>query len=84
MSYKLGWAAKLVSWGPTGFSADYTRSWNMPTGKDDGNGAGATVVQHFAGWGTEVYMQYRWIDLDRDGANFDPINVGSVGVRVKF
>ena len=82
--YKLGWIAKFGSWGPTAFSGDYTRSWNRPTGRDDGHAAGATVVQHFAGWGTEIYVQYRWMDLDRDGADLEEINVGSVGVRVKF
>ena len=82
--YKLGWIAQFGSWGPTAFSGDYTRTWNRPTDRDDGHAAGATVVQHFAGWGTEIYMQYRWMDLDRSGADFEPINVGSVGVRVKF
>ena len=82
--YKLGWIEKFGSWGPTAFSGDYSRSWNMPTGSDDGHAAGGTVVQHFEGWGTEVYLQYRWISLDRDGASFDDLNVGSVGVRVKF
>jgi cell division protein FtsB len=82
---KAGWLAGLFSFGETAFGVDYTRSVNLPTGKDDGYSLGAAVVQQFEDYGTELYLQYRLYSLDRDAdPSVQDINVGTIGARVKF
>jgi cell division protein FtsB len=82
---KLGWLANFFSVGQTGFGVDYTRSLNLPTGRDDGYSVGAVVVQQFDKYGTEFYLGYRLYSLDRDVASsVENINAGTIGARVKF
>jgi predicted porin len=82
---KLGWLANLFSVGQTGFGVDYTRSLNLPTGRDDGYSVGAVAVQQFDQYGTEFYLGYRLYSLDRDVApSVEDLHVGTVGARVKF
>jgi len=82
---KVGWIADLFSVGNTAFGVDYTRSWNFPTGDDDGFSIGAAMVQELEGYGTELYAQYRIYSLDRDGGpSVKDLNVGTIGARVKF
>jgi cell division protein FtsB len=82
---KAGWLTRFFSFGETAFGVDYTRSMNLPTGRDDGFSVGAAVVQQFEDYGTELYVQYRIYSLDRDAdPNVQDINVGTIGARVKF
>ena len=82
---KVGWLTTFFSFGDTGFGVDYTRSLNLPTGRDDGYSVGGAAVQHFDKYGTEVYLQYRHHSLHRDVApSVQDINVGTVGARVRF
>jgi hypothetical protein len=82
---KVGWLTTFFSFGETGFGVDYTRSMNLPTGRDDGYSVGAAAVQHFDEYGTEIYLQYRLHSLDRDvEPSVQDINVGTIGARVKF
>jgi cell division protein FtsB len=82
---KAGWLTRFFSFGETAFGVDYTRSVNLPTGRDDGFSVGAALVQQFEDYGTELYMQYRIYSLDRDAdPNVQDINVGTIGARVKF
>ena len=82
---KAGWLGRFFSFGETGFGVDYTRSLNLPTGRDDGYSVGAAAVQHFEEYGTEIYLQYRLHSLDRDvEPSVQDINVGTIGARVKF
>ena len=82
---KVGWLTRFFSFGETAFGIDYTRSMNLPTGRDDGFSVGAAVVQQFEDYGTELYLQYRIYSLDRDAEpNVQDINVGTIGARVKF
>jgi hypothetical protein len=82
---KVGWLTTFFSFGETGFGVDYTRSLNLPTGRDDGYSVGAAAVQHFDEYGTEIYLQYRLHSLDRDvEPSVQDINVGTIGARVKF
>jgi hypothetical protein len=82
---KVGWLTTFFSFGETGFGVDYTRSLNLPTGRDDGYSVGAAAVQHFDEYGTEIYLQYRHHSLDRDvEPSVQDINVGTIGARVKF
>jgi uncharacterized coiled-coil protein SlyX len=82
---KGGWRTRLFSAGQTGFAVDYTRSVNLPTGRDKGYSVGGAVVQQFEDYGTELYLQYRLYSLDRDVApSVENMNVGTIGARVKF
>jgi phage shock protein A len=82
---KAGWLTRFFSFGETAFGVDYTRSVNLPTGRDDGHSVGVAAVQQFEDYGTELYMQYRFYTLDRDAdPNVQDINVGTIGARVKF
>jgi hypothetical protein len=82
---KAGWLTQFFSAGQTAFAVDYTRSVNFPTGRDDGYSVGLAAVQQFEEFGTELYLQYRLHSLDRDvEPNVEDINVGTIGVRVKF
>jgi hypothetical protein len=44
---KLGWLTQFFSVGQTAFGVDYTRSVNLPTGRDDGYSVGVAAVQQF-------------------------------------
>jgi len=82
---KAGWLTRFFSFGETAFGVDYTRSLNLPTGRDDGYSVGAAVIQNFEAYGTEIYLLYRLHSLDRDVApSVQDISVGSIGARVKF
>ncbi len=82
---KIGWLTNFFPVGWTAFSADYTRSYNLPTDSDDGYSVGLAAAQAFEKYGTELYMLYRLHSLDRDIApDVHDINVFSFGARVKF
>ncbi len=82
---KVGWLTRFFTFGETAFGIDYDRSVNLPTGRDEGYSVGGAVVQQIEDFGTEFYVQYRLYSLDRDGApSVQDINVGTVGMRVKF
>jgi len=82
---KGGWLTRFFSVGQTGFGVDYTRSLNLPTGRDEGYSVGLAAVQQFEDFGTELYLGYRLYSLDRDvEPSVEDMNVGTVGARVKF
>jgi len=82
---KGGWLTRFFSVGQTGFGVDYTRSLNLPTGRDEGYSVGLAAVQQFEDFGTELYLGYRLYSLDRDvEPNVEDMNAGTVGARVKF
>jgi hypothetical protein len=82
---KIGWQTSLTSLGKTSFGLDYGHSEHISAENDEGDSFGFAVVQSFADYGTEIYVQYRNFSLDRDSApSVSDINVGTVGARVKF
>ncbi len=82
---KLGWQTRLTKYGTTSFGIDYGHSENITADDDKGKSIGVAVVQSFADYGTEIYLQYRNFSLDWDSAaSVSDINVGTVGARVKF
>ncbi|MDJ0945826.1 MAG: hypothetical protein QNJ30_20355 [Kiloniellales bacterium] len=82
---KIGWIADFFSFGTTAFGVDYDRSVNFPSSSDDGYSVGLAAVQSLEQFGTEIFLQYRLYSLDRSGpGNFEDINVGTIGARVKF
>jgi len=82
---KLGWLTNIFGVGPTAFGVDYTDSQNTPTTLEDGDSVSIAVVQQFQEFGTELYAIFRNFALDSDGpTDYQDINMGSVGARVKF
>jgi hypothetical protein len=82
---KLGWLSSLFDLGKTAFAVDVSRGENRPTRDDDGYSVGGVVVQNFDRFGAQFYSQFRWIEFDRKGLfDFQDVNVGTAGVRVKF
>jgi hypothetical protein len=82
---KIGWQTKLTQYGMTSFGIDYGHSEHISAENDEGDSYGAAVVQSFADYGTEIYLQYRNFSLDRaNDPSVSDINVGTVGARVKF
>ncbi|MGD9285212.1 MAG: hypothetical protein PVG68_16195, partial [Desulfobacterales bacterium] len=82
---KAGWRTNFFSFGETDFGVDYTRSMNLPTGRDEGYSVGAAAVQQFEKFGTELYFLYRLYSLDREvEPSVHDISMGSIGARVKF
>lgn len=82
---KGGWLTRFFYFGHTAFGIDYTRSLNLPTGRDDGYSVGGAVVQQFEDYGTECYLQYRLFSLNRDvEPSVEDMHVGTFGARVKF
>jgi len=82
---KGGWLTRFFPVGQSAFGVDYTRSVNLPTGRDDGYSVGVAAVQQFENYGTELYLQYRLYSLNRDAApSVEDMKVGTVGARVKF
>jgi hypothetical protein len=82
---KIGWLANLTSVGYTAFGVDYTRSRDMAADGDRGYSVGGAVVQGFEKYATDIYLQYRLFSLNRTQGNpVSNINMGTLGVRVKF
>jgi hypothetical protein len=82
---KLGWLTRFFPVGETAFEVDYTQTLNQPTENDDGYSVGASAVQFFEEYGTEVYLLYRLYSLDRDvEPSVQNINLISIGARIKF
>ena len=79
---KAGWLADFFDFGKTAMAVDYTRGVNIDSYEFDNNSVGGAVVQKIPEWGTEIYAQYRWYQLN--GANAENISVGTMGTRVKF
>ena len=83
---KLGWIANFSRLGYTAFGVDYTRTDNGYANGDKATSVGFAIVQAFEQYATELYLQYRLHALERSLglAPVEDINVGTVGVRVKF
>ncbi len=82
---KLGWLAKLNSFGNTAFIMEYTRAENTPSAHDVGYEVGAGIDQFFDKYDTELYLQYRRFSLNRNsGPAVQDIFAGTLGARVRF
>jgi uncharacterized coiled-coil protein SlyX len=81
---KLGYQTKLYEAATTSFSIDYGETSDLAQNNDKLKSWALAAVHNISDWGTEVYMAYRMHQLDRDGSDFDDINVFWTGARVKF
>jgi predicted porin len=81
---KLGYRTHPFSIGETAFAIDGYYGEDIGADGDEAKEVGAFVVQNLDPVATELYFGYRYFDLSRDGADFDPINAVLTGARVKF
>lgn len=81
---KLGYKLQVCPLGPTNLAADYGYYEHIDQNNDEAQTFGLFAVQNLSNYGTEVYLGYRWHDLDRPGTDFDSINAVMIGSRIKF
>ena len=81
---KVGWQTKLFEVGNSAFSIDCGFNNDRAQNDDEFQTIGIGVVQKIDAWGTELYLGFRNHQLNRSATQFDHINVGMAGARVKF
>ncbi|HCY85243.1 MAG TPA: hypothetical protein DHV36_08930, partial [Desulfobacteraceae bacterium] len=81
---KLGYKADLNSYGDTNFAFDYGRYEDIRQDDDTAQLFGIYAVQQIKDAGTELYLGYRWHDLDVPGTEYDAIHAAMLGTRIKF
>lgn len=81
---KFGYQVKLFTFGQSNLSVDYAQSNNIFMDDDIASSFGLAYVQNIKEWGTELYLAYRWYELDREHEEYDDINAAMSGARIKF
>jgi predicted porin len=81
---KLGYRTHPFPIGETAFAVDGYYGEDIGADGDEAMEVGAFVVQNIDPAATELYAGYRYYDLSRNDADFDPINAVLTGARVKF
>lgn len=82
---KVSLDTSIWSVGQTGFGVDASYGEHVIANDDEGHSYGVGAVQKFDGIATEVYLQFRYFDLElANGADPESIVAGSIGTRVKF
>lgn len=81
---KPGWQLDLTPLGKTAVSFHYGRTDDMQEQGDEFTSWGLAVVQHIDRAALELFAFFRQYDLDRDGEDFEEINIAGIGGRVKF
>lgn len=81
---KVGYQAKLNTFGTTAFAVDLGRFEDSAQNGDTLDTFGAQAVQEIEGTGSSVYVAYRYHTLDRSGTDFDAIHSIMTGAYVAF
>lgn len=81
---KVGYKADLNSLGDTNFALDYGHFEDISQDDDEAKTVGFFAVQQIEDAGVDLYLGYRWYDLDRSGTDYDSINAFLFGSRIKF
>jgi hypothetical protein len=81
---KIGYIAKMFSFGPTAFGIDYGVYDDYGQNGDEAKTYSIGVVQHFDDIGSQIYLLGKAYELDRTGSSFDDIRLLMVGGRVAF
>ena len=81
---KLGYLADWFAIGATALAIDGYLGRDVGADGDEAVMVGAYAVQNLDPVATELYAGYRYHDLSRDDADFEPINAVLTGARVKF
>ena len=81
---KLGYRTQPFPIGETAFAVDGYYGEDIGADGDKAKVVGAFVVQNLDPAATALYAGYRYYNLSRNDADFDPINAVLTGARVKF
>ena len=81
---KPGWQFNLTPLGKTNVSFHYGRTDDMQEQGDEFESWGLAVVQNIDIAALELFAFYRRYSLDRDGEDFEDIDLAGFGGRVKF
>lgn len=81
---KLGYQFTVFPIGKTAVAADYAKHKDIERNGDDADSFGLVGVQNIDKLGTEVYLGYRYYNLDRKFRDYDTVNAVMAGARVKF
>ena len=81
---KPGFQFKATSLGKTAVSAHYGRTDDLQANGDEFRSFGFAVVQNIDAAALELFAFYRNYSLDRTGSDFEDINIGGIGARMKF
>ncbi len=73
-----------MPWGKTNVSVHYGQTDDFQAQGDEFTSWGFAAVQNIDDAGAELFAFFRQYDLDRTGENFEEINLGGVGARIKF
>lgn len=81
---KLGYKWKHFDIGPTAVSFDYGTHNDVAQNDDEADTFGLQFVQELTNWRTELYLGYRYFELEKKGKDFEDINVFFGGARIRF
>jgi hypothetical protein len=81
---KFGYKWKHFDFGPTAASFDFGTHNDVAQNDDEANTFGLQFVQELTNWRTELYLGYRYFDLERNGIDFEDINAFFGGARIRF
>ena len=81
---KPGFQFKASSLGKTAISFGYARSDDDSVQGDEYQNFGVVVLQNIDAAALELFAFWEMSTLDRDGTDFDDINIGGIGARMKF
>ncbi len=81
---KLGYQRAWWPIGNTALSIDYQQTRDLMQREDRASAAGLQIVQHLARWNSDIYLNTRIHELERPGAEFDPILMVMSGARIRF
>jgi hypothetical protein len=81
---KLGYKWKHFDFGPTAGSFDFGTHNDVAINDDEANTFGLQFVQELTNWRTELYLGYRYFNLERNGTDFEDINAFFGGARIRF
>ncbi|MCH8097957.1 MAG: porin [Proteobacteria bacterium] len=81
---KPGFQFKATSLGKTNVSVGYARADDRSVQNDEYQNIHVAVVQNIDAAALELYAFWEINILDRDGEDFENINIGGIGARMKF
>ena len=81
---KLGYKWKHFDFGPTAVSFDFGTHNDVAQNDDAADTFGLQFVQKLTNWRTELYLGYRYFDLERKGKDFEDIYAFFGGGRIRF
>ncbi len=81
---KPGFQFKATSLGKTAISVGYGRTDDRNLQNDEFENIHVAVVQYIDAAALELFAFWEINMLDRDGTEFDDINIGGIGARMKF